>query len=180
MEKRWSVLDALRHSRHDWLNKLQLIKGNLALNKLERVHEIIAEIVREMQHESKLTNLNASRFAEWLLTYNWEAHHVVVSYEVLGDAGDLSAYDEALVMWCHAFLQQLEQQADASLENHLDVSIEIEDGSVRLFFDYRGTIKDGNALAAWLNSHPPKAPVRCGEATIHKEEMTVFLYITNE
>ncbi|ANB60141.1 sporulation initiation phosphotransferase B [Anoxybacteroides amylolyticum] len=180
MEKRWSVLDALRHSRHDWLNKIQLIKGNLALNKLERVHEIIAEIVREMQHESKLTNLNASRFAEWLLTYNWEAHHVVVSYEILGDGGDLSLYDELLVTWCDAFLQQLEQQADSSGENHLDISIEIEDASVRLFFDYRGKIKDGDALAMWLDSHPPKAPIRCGEAFIHKEEMTVLLYITNE
>lgn len=181
MEKRWSVLDALRHSRHDWLNKIQLIKGNLALNKVERVHEIIAEIVREMQHESKLTNLKAIRFAEWLLTYNWDARHVVVSYEVLGDGGDLSAYDEALSAWCAAFLQQLEQQANQHAENHLDVSIEATDREVRLFFDYRGTIKDGKALAAWLNSHPPKPPVRCREASIHKEEMTVLLYIyTNE
>lgn len=34
--ERWSIVDALSHSRHDWMNKLQLIKGHLSLKKYDR------------------------------------------------------------------------------------------------------------------------------------------------
>ncbi len=37
----WNIVDLLSHSRHDWMNKLQLIKGNLSLQKYERVNDII-------------------------------------------------------------------------------------------------------------------------------------------
>ncbi|UTW70045.1 Spo0B domain-containing protein [Anaerobacillus sp. HL2] len=33
-----------RHSRHDWLNFVQLIKGNLTL-KNDRIEEIIQEVI---------------------------------------------------------------------------------------------------------------------------------------
>ena len=36
IKKEWNTVDVLRQVRHDWLNKLQLIKGNLDLNKMER------------------------------------------------------------------------------------------------------------------------------------------------
>ena len=66
MEKEWDVVEVLRYARHDWLNKLQLIKGNLALNRLDRANEIIEEIVNESKHESKLTNINMRLFAALL------------------------------------------------------------------------------------------------------------------
>ena len=47
IEKEWNTVEVLRHARHDWLNKLQLIKGNLDLNELDRAKEIINEIVIE-------------------------------------------------------------------------------------------------------------------------------------
>jgi stage 0 sporulation protein B (sporulation initiation phosphotransferase) len=177
MEKRWTVLEALRHSRHDWLNKIQLIKGNLALNKIERVNEIIEDIVRDMQHETKLTNLRAGRFAELLMTYNWEARKVCVAYEVLGDGGDLSAHDDELTEWCAAFFEAVEQQADFHSENHLEVSIDMADGQPRLFFDYSGTIKDAEALAAWLRQRGCGRMMRVEHFSVHNDEMTVMLHI---
>lgn len=33
------LIHLLGHSRHDWMNKLQLIKGNLSLQKYDRVFE---------------------------------------------------------------------------------------------------------------------------------------------
>ncbi|BBP91222.1 hypothetical protein BsIDN1_48400 [Bacillus safensis] len=54
------LIDLLSRSRHDWMNKLQLIKGNLTLEKYDRVFEIIEEMVIEAQHESKLSNLKNS------------------------------------------------------------------------------------------------------------------------
>ena len=66
MEKEWDIVEVLRHSRHDWLNKLQLIKGNLDLNRIDRAKAIIDEIVIEVQHESKLSNLHIPLFASLL------------------------------------------------------------------------------------------------------------------
>lgn len=57
------LIHLLSHSRHDWMNKLQLIKGNLTLKKYDRVFEIIDEVVIEAQHESKLSNLRIPRAA---------------------------------------------------------------------------------------------------------------------
>ncbi|WP_460138192.1 Spo0B domain-containing protein, partial [Priestia megaterium] len=70
----------------DWLNKLQLIKGNLALNRLDRANEIIEEIVNESKHESKheskLTNINMRLFAGFVMTYHWNNHAVRLDVEV--------------------------------------------------------------------------------------------------
>ena len=67
INKEWNTVELLRHVRHDWLNKLQLIKGNLDLNKIDRAKEIIAEIVIETQNETKLSNLNFPNFTLLLL-----------------------------------------------------------------------------------------------------------------
>ena len=67
MKKEWNTIELLRHVRHDWLNKLQLIKGNLDLNKIDRAKEIIDEIVIEAQNETKLSNLHFPNFTLLLL-----------------------------------------------------------------------------------------------------------------
>lgn len=51
MKQNWMIVEALSHSRHDWLNKLQLIKGNLALGKVGQAENIIDGIIVEAQNE---------------------------------------------------------------------------------------------------------------------------------
>ena len=41
MTNQLDVINALRQTRHDWLNVMQLIKGNLALKRYDRIEEII-------------------------------------------------------------------------------------------------------------------------------------------
>jgi stage 0 sporulation protein B (sporulation initiation phosphotransferase) len=177
MKKQWNVVEVLRQSRHDWLNKIQLIKGNLALNKLERVREIIEEIVIEAQQEAKLTNLNAMELAELFMTYNWEAHQFFLEYEVLGDVCDLSAYDTELTGWCRSFFQVLEEQTETNGDNHLTISIDVVDGKVRFIFDYSGTITNANSLREWLHNNANVTHI-CVEAfKVHTKEMTVLLTI---
>jgi stage 0 sporulation protein B (sporulation initiation phosphotransferase) len=177
MEKQWRIVDVLRHSRHDWLNKIQLIKGNLTLNKIERVYEIIDEIIRDMQHETKLTNLKAVQFAELIMTYNWRTRLISLEYEVLGDECDLSAYDEDLTTWCSSFFTLMEKQADAHGENHMCISIEVLQTEARLFFDYSGTIKDRNVIVQWLRRHQQHAAIHLESFDIHNNELTVIIKI---
>lgn len=83
MENDFNVLHALRQYRHDWLNKIQLIKGYIDLGRMEKVQQLIEEVIQEAKNESDLTNLNMKRVATKLLTFNWENHPYVLTYEVI-------------------------------------------------------------------------------------------------
>jgi stage 0 sporulation protein B (sporulation initiation phosphotransferase) len=175
MKKKWDIVEVLRHSRHDWLNKLQLIKGNLALNKLDRVKEIIEEIIMEAQHESNLTNLRLHSLASFLMTYNWEPHHFRIEYEVLGQIRDLSSYDPIITDWCVRFFETLDQSIDKFGENHLSISIEISESNIRFFFDFRGIITNKEKLIQWLNENEKYKSLKLNDCHVHNTEMTVVI-----
>lgn len=152
MKREWNVVDVLSHSRHDWLNKIQLLKGNLSLNKIDRVKEIIEEIVHESQNESHLTNLKMLKFAGMLMTYNWEQHHFRLEYEVVGELKDFSRYDDAIHNWCLEFFSVLNHSVDCNGNNILSISLETFDDELRFFFDFSGIITDGEVVRNWFNT----------------------------
>lgn len=106
--REWTTVDVLRHARHDWLNKVQLIKGYASLNKMEKVKKIVEDIIRETQQESKLSNLHRPEFAELLLTYNWEGHTVQIAYEILDVDRNALPDDGELTGWMNHFLAAVE------------------------------------------------------------------------
>jgi stage 0 sporulation protein B (sporulation initiation phosphotransferase) len=153
MNKEWSTVDVLRHARHDWLNKIQLIKGNLALNKTERIKEIIEEIVVETQQEANLSNLQIPQFAALLLTFNWEAHSFLLEFEVLNEIKCVGLNDQVLTDWTSSFFACLHTAVESYGENHLSVSIETQENGVRFFFDFSGIIKDKGRLEQFLDGN---------------------------
>jgi len=177
MKKEWSIVDVLRHSRHDWLNKIQLIKGNVALHKYDRVKEIIDEIVMETQNESKLTNLHLDKLSTYLMTFNWEKHPFMLEYEVIGEAGDLSSYDVALLCWCESLFNLLDATVDLLGENQLSITIEILREEVRFFFDFRGIIKDREILLNWFEEKQQESIIQLTEYAIHNEEITASINV---
>ncbi|MBM7660668.1 stage 0 sporulation protein B (sporulation initiation phosphotransferase) [Bacillus mesophilus] len=176
-EKDWTIVDILRHSRHDWLNKLQLIKGNLALDRTDRVKEIIEEIVIETQNEAKLTNLQLPQLAGYLLTYNWDSHHFYLEFEVLGHTYNLEKYDELIKDWCEKFFTVLDQSVRNIGENHLSISIHPTETEVRFFFDFSGIITDTGSLSEWLKSSYGDEAIRITEVNVNEQELTVELQV---
>ncbi|NHM30461.1 sporulation initiation phosphotransferase B [Neobacillus terrae] len=150
MEKEWDIIEVLRHSRHDWLNKLQLIKGNMDLNRIERVKEIVEEIIIEAQQESKLSNIKLPLFASLLLTANWESHQFQLEYEVLGEGGLPDLNEDLLTYWTKSFFACLDNSVEPFQENHLSVGIEKQDEGARFFFDFRGIIKQVKLIEQFL------------------------------
>ncbi|MGM7720972.1 Spo0B C-terminal domain-containing protein [Metabacillus sp. Hm71] len=150
----WNIVDLLSHSRHDWMNKLQLIKGNLSLQKYERVNDIIEEVIMEAQHESKLCNLKMPEFASYLLTYNWNKHHLLLEYEILGDVRSLEPFDESVTQWSRSFLDILESTVDRCSENHVSITIDLDSdkAGVRFFFDFNGIINKTDQIENWLKA----------------------------
>ncbi|MBM7620441.1 stage 0 sporulation protein B (sporulation initiation phosphotransferase) [Bacillus tianshenii] len=155
MMKKRSTLEVLRHSRHDWLNRLQLIKANMSLGRWDRVNNLIDEIVLESNHESGLTNLHASMFAEYLITFHWEPRLFSMEYEVIGEAGlNLSDYDHSLYKWVTSLFSQIETAVDKKAENHLFLSMHIEEKEIRFFFELSGIIESTEGLSTWIKNQP--------------------------
>jgi stage 0 sporulation protein B (sporulation initiation phosphotransferase) len=151
MEKEWDIVEVLRHSRHDWLNRLQLIKGNLDLNRIDRAKAYINEIVIEAQHESKLSNFQLPLFASLLLRSNWEKHLFLLEYEVLNDIEAVKVNDVILSNWTKTFFICLDQAIEAFQENHLSITIQPQSKGVRFFFDFSGIIIKKELIEQFLN-----------------------------
>ncbi|MFD3449539.1 Spo0B C-terminal domain-containing protein [Microbacteriaceae bacterium 4G12] len=177
MTNKWTIVDALRHSRHDWLNRLQLIKANLSLGNVERVQELIDEFVGEAQQEARLMSLGMPLFSELLLTYGWEGFSCHLEYEVLGEIQDLSHFDEALYTWAKSFCATLHSALHVYTENHLCITITCEDEDVCFFFDFRGKLTDKLDLEQWLNQQE-ESLFRISYS-LSQEELSVQLQLKN-
>ncbi|KAA6454616.1 MULTISPECIES: sporulation initiation phosphotransferase B [Bacillus] len=142
------LIHLLSHSRHDWMNKLQLIKGNLSLQKYDRVFEIIDEMVIDAKHESKLSNLKTPHLAFDFLTFNWKAQYMTLEYEVLGDIKDMSAYDVKLAKLMRKLFHIFDQAVSKESENHLTVSLQTDhpDKQLILYLDFHGAFANAGAF----------------------------------
>ncbi|RFU65855.1 Spo0B domain-containing protein [Peribacillus glennii] len=164
MDKEWKTVEVLRHSRHDWLNKMQLIKGNIDLNRIDHVKAIIEEIIIESQHESKLSNLDMPKFVETLLTANWRSFLFRVEFEVVSLELGCCELDEFMASWIENLFDSLSQTLCNYGENVLFVSIdENKQRNLRLSFELQGTIENERVLFDFLNQ--PWKESFCTEVT---------------
>ncbi|WLR44076.1 Spo0B C-terminal domain-containing protein [Bacillus carboniphilus] len=150
----WSVLDILRHSRHDWMNRLQLIKGHIDLGKHDQVKHIIEEIIIEAKQEVMLTELKMNSFSTLLLLYNWSKHETHIEYEIIGNSKNLSKYDKELTIWIEEFLMVLNKYVDSNKTNHLLITVQTEpsEGEVCLFFEFNGIISNTKSLTDFITA----------------------------
>ncbi|MBP1914912.1 Spo0B C-terminal domain-containing protein [Lederbergia galactosidilytica] len=155
MKGKEETLTLLQHSRHDWLNRIQLIKGYLALGKVDQAERVIEEIVLESQQETKLTNLGLPEFATLLLLHNWggEGHTFQIEYEFMNDLPTRSINDWALTNWMKGFFQTISNALHPLYGNQLYISIEPLENSLSLHFDFVGKLKDLRAFEQWLLHH---------------------------
>jgi len=175
MGKEWNIVEVLRHSRHDWLNKLQLIKGNLDLNRIDRAKAVIDEIVIETQHETKLSNLHMPLFAALLLKSNWENPSLKLEYEVLLDSESTKIDDVGMTNWTKSFFSCLIQAIEEFQENHLSITIEPQLDGVRFFFDFSGIIIKRELIEKFLTD--PALDVVVKEFTESELALEVFMPI---
>ncbi|WLD92230.1 Spo0B C-terminal domain-containing protein [Alkalihalobacillus sp. AL-G] len=155
MKYKWDTIDLLRHARHDWLNQLQLIKGNLSLDRTDRAKEIVDEVVHQAKNEAKISNMKMPLMAELLMTYNWQQNIYRVDFEVIGEEKVLTSYDEPLYEWTSHFLTQVKERILLEGESHLLVTIQISDEDVRISFDFEGKLDNIDSIDSFNRSLIP-------------------------
>lgn len=144
------VLNILRHYRHDWLNHLQLINGYLAMGRVEKVENLINEMVIQAKNESHLSNLNMDEFAEKILTFNWQGNSIWLSFEIISETGDWSKWEQMIISYFDNIMNLLnnhtksgEEQQAIVIINDLDKkSVDIDfHGCLRIDQEWRENIR---------------------------------------
>ena len=157
MNKNWTTFEVLRQARHDWLNKIQIIKGNLELNKVESVKGYIEEIIIETQQDARLSNLKLPKFGELLMTANWNNWKFECEYEVIEVFEGLQASDELMYEWTNRYFHMLDQQLDPFTENILTISIYQNKGmDMSCSYHLQGKLKDVESVKQFLSTSVAK------------------------
>ena len=117
MNDKLTVAEALKHARHDFLNKLQLIKINADLGKTDRISGLIRDFADIAQVQSCLENLRMPETEEWLLTAGWRFPDMEFHLECAGLEAP-SAYDteirDFLEMLFHSVCESYTGETEAS------------------------------------------------------------------
>lgn len=150
MDKKWETIELLSLHRHDWLNRMQLIKGHLDLGKTEYVKEIVEAIISQSRNEAALSNMDMPKLAELLITCNWRGYPFTVEYEVLQVNQGYREMDEAVSAWVGALLHIIGNSVDECFENSLEVEISQSADELRFTFDLQGKIKDKLAITKFI------------------------------
>jgi len=157
MNKKWGILELLRYSRHDWLNKIQLIKGNLELGKPDEVKAIIDQLVNDAKNEAELSNLNMPKMAEFLITGNWKKFPFALDYEILNVSKGCHFIDEYVYNWTVKFINTLIPLLDSFGENELKITIYGSGNYIRFTYDLQGKLKEEKEMALFLKNSPSLA-----------------------
>lgn len=176
--REWNVIEVLRHARHDWLNRLQLIKGYIALGNLEKVDEIMNEIIHAAEQELKLSNLTLSKFVSLLLTFNWEQHSFVLHYEVSSPRKLTNFNDEKIFQWFSNLFQIIDDYADPIVQNDLYIEMNLEDDVLCFFIEFYGIIKETEAINQFLHKQTPSFSIN--RVNINPEALSFEIKIHGE
>lgn len=159
------IVELLRYSRHDWLNHIQLIKGYLSMGKLDRVREIIDQIVEESEQAAKLSNLNLPLFAALFLTYNWKNPRVYLSYRINGEGKLSEEQDGRITHWFETFFQYLNSEVPDNCEYKVMVSIQPLGSYACFDIEFHGEIPESGQVMNFLLSNKKEWKIE----NLHKE-----------
>lgn len=138
--KKWETVELLRHARHDWLNKIQLIQGYLSMGNPKRVHDLINEMVFECEQETKLSNLPLPELASFFLTYNFERHPVLLKYEVKGNGTVVGSLDGRIADWFRRFMEIMNKSVSDGEENELYITLDLKEGRIVFSVHFNGEL----------------------------------------
>lgn len=175
MDKSIDVVRLLSHTRHDWLNRIQLIKGYTQLGDTEKVNEYIDFIVQEARKETHVSNLLCEQFVSFILTYNWNQHPFVLEYEVEGEVRDIPIFDEELYQFATLFFKEIDCRISSFETSQMTITIQLTEEDVRFYFDFFGKLTSIEELEKWLKEQEVLNRLTIGELTITTEELSVEL-----
>ncbi|GAA0601561.1 hypothetical protein GCM10009001_17940 [Virgibacillus siamensis] len=139
------VVNILRHYRHDLMNHLQIVQGYLSMDKPEKAKSKMEKLMKLLEEEHKLVNLNLPKFALCLLQFNTNYQNFRLEYQIHTNRQDLRLLDNILVEQCQ---QVMAKAVDAADEMELyTVNLQLSElnkqgqSGVEVNFSFQGNFK---------------------------------------
>ena len=122
-ERSLTVGEALRFANHDFLNHLQIISMHLQMGNIDGAFQSIEEFRIKVSQTSKLSKMQLSKTAEWLLTASWRfpALKLNIINECLKEAD--SQIDETIASYLEHTVIHVYNEMDPFSEQHCTISI---------------------------------------------------------
>ncbi|MCI1881188.1 MAG: sporulation initiation phosphotransferase B [Sporolactobacillus sp.] len=109
-------------ARHILLNDLQLIKGYLFLQQVEKADALMDRMTERLRSQSRISHLGIPKSAFFLITFPWSVSNIQVEMEVVGSEKDLGSFDESLESFLRRYFMLTEQLA---VDGHVRVIFEL-------------------------------------------------------
>ena len=178
MTREWDVLEVLKHYRHDWLNKLQLIKGNLDIGRTEKAATIIDEIIQQSRNESHLSNMNIPDLATRLITFNWEEHPYLLTVETITGDKDWSQHESEIKTFLDEMFLLFDKYANYGDDNHI-ILIFKDLKEFKIELDFQGELPLNSTLEREIQQLQNKFGNILGKIEWDKHGCFINLNLTN-
>jgi len=173
VKQRSELLEYLRHHRHDWLNVIQILKGQLSLGKIEDAQKYLDQQIIKAHYESKITALGHAGLAFELITYNWKQNVLLLEVEIEdideGRDQDLTNRYPILINGLPFILTQLQGFCEKYEENHLLLVLQVYPEQLLMIIEMEGTFKQYEqeraleGIEAWIKAEQGSLSIICQE-----------------
>lgn len=132
-----SVRDALKYSRHDHVNDLQLLLMYLDMGMPDKARECILQATDRMQQEAVLQKLGMPMTEEWLTTLEWRHPSFLKTLRCQIDTSSPIQVDRELVSFLEELFETIEDGLDPFSEYGVTIDVEADASawSIRLVFN---------------------------------------------
>lgn len=137
-EQPLTVNEVLRNLHHDFLNQLQLIKMNLALENVDGANQVIDNISLKFKQSFALNGLKSEQFVEWLNTCEWRFSAINITIE--SDISDSipKIWDCSLRNFMENTLQYVTNSIDPMVEQNCEIYIMSTEDKIEILFNLSG------------------------------------------
>ncbi|WP_010531117.1 Spo0B domain-containing protein [Lentibacillus jeotgali] len=151
--KETDVIQILRHYRHDLMNHLQIIQGYLSMGKTDKVQKKLKDYMGQLQEEGRVVNLNAPKFALYLLQFNFLHTNFRMTYHIRTANKSLQSVDELLAERCEKVMKTIVKLSDEMQLYELVISLfDVDQDMIGLEFAVNGKFPDNRALIETMES----------------------------
>lgn len=175
MEKELQPLELLRYVRHDWLNRMQIIQGQLYLGNVDKVQEYIIEIIEVEKSASYFTQLKCPKMTMLLFTHNWSSSGVLVKIKGEGKPHDWSQLDIPLYEFIQSLLLLLESHSDLYETHQLHIICHKMD----IYFDYSGKLHGVEQFYEQVHEILQQEHFQVEHTYLTDDEVSIHLHMRN-
>ncbi|MDS9471317.1 Spo0B domain-containing protein [Sporosarcina pasteurii] len=133
-EEQLTIAQALKFTRHDFLNDLQIILMNIDLGNTERAKKTILATTNKMKQHALLSSLSLPKTEIWLATFEWihTSFDKLLTCHVKAPITNVS--DDDLVSSLQKLIKQVENVLDpfSEYEAHFDILSVKEEWVIKL------------------------------------------------